>query len=961
MSVCSASFRCSPLAVALRLARSASKPRTVSRVPSASAQTLRGANFALGASTRPLEGLGSRVPIFSKAPTRTICASVATEAEAAPTPIYLKDYAAPSYLVETLDLDFDLGEETSKCRAVSKIVPNYEGSPPTLELDGDASMVLAGISIDGKEISADKYELKSSGELRILDLPAGSFTLEIVTDLEPQNNTALEGLYKSSGNFCTQCEANGFRRITFFQDRPDVMAKYTTRITADKAKYPVLLSNGNLMDSGDLSDGKHFALWEDPWVKPCYLFALVAGDLALIEDSFTAADGRDIALKIWVEEHNAHKADFAMESLKASMKWDEDVYGLVYDLDLFNIVAVDDFNMGAMENKSLNVFNSRAVLASPDTATDAEYNFIERVVAHEYFHNYTGNRVTCRDWFQLSLKEGLTVFRDQQFSADMNSEGVKRIADVAGLRAGQFPQDSGPMAHPIRPDSYIKMDNFYTVTVYSKGAEVVRMYQTLLGKEGFRKGMDLYFERHDGQAVTCDDFLNAMADANDTDLEQFKLWYSQAGTPELTVATEYNAEAHTFTIKCKQSVPPTPGQPDKLPMLLPITVGLLGADGADMPATLKGMEQPGGTSTVLRMTEAEQEFVFVDVPERPVASLLRGFSAPVKLATDLSQEDLIFLLANDSDDFNRWDAAQTLLRDMQLRLLAARQAEEELVFDSNILEALGNVVADASKEDADLAFIACVLTFPGSAVLSELVPEVDPMAIYDVCKFVQTHFAASFKDELTAIMHANTEAEYGTEKASRAKRSLKNLCLSYLSSLEEPATAEEALARCQAADNMTDQVAALSALCSWDTPLAEVGLNEFYEQWSKDSLVLIKWFSLQAGRPTPGNLEKVKALLDHPDFKITNPNTCSALIGGFASSTPNFHAADGSGYDFLAEMVLKLDAINPQVAARLVSGLSRWRKYEPVRRELMKAQLERVAASEGLSPNVLEIASKSLA
>ena len=941
-------------------------PQVMSRVARAGLATNTLARAASKAAhhAKPTFGFAASRSVAS--PTRAMASSAATAEKVAeaPKPIYLKDYTAPDYRFAKVVLDFELGEEVTVVGNTISVEPTFAagGDPRPLFLNGDPTVELAGVKVNGNALDASAYVLTKKG-ITITAPPAAPFELKITTKIKPQENTELEGLYKSSGNFCTQCEAEGFRRITFYQDRPDVMSEFTTRITADKAKYPVLLSNGNLVDSGDLDGGKHFTVWEDPFPKPAYLFALVAGDLGMIEDKFTTKSGREVALRIYVEEHNLDKADWAMVSLIKSMKWDEDVFGLEYDLDLFNIVAVDDFNMGAMENKSLNIFNSRLVLATPQTATDMDYSAIEGVVAHEYFHNWTGNRVTCRDWFQLSLKEGLTVYRDQEFSADMNSRGVKRIGDVARLRMAQFPQDAGPMAHPIRPESYIKMDNFYTVTVYEKGAEVVRMYETLLGKDGFRKGMDLYFERHDGQAVTCDDFLAAMADANGADLAAFKPWYSQAGTPKLDVTTEYDAAAKTFTMTCTQSTPTTPGQSDKKPVLMPIAVGLLASDGSDMELTLEGEAGTAGETTkVLRLSEASQTFVFTNVAEKPVPSILRNFSAPVRLSTDLTQEDLIFLMANDSDQFNRWEAGQTLTRALLLDLVEKAGMGEELVMDQAIVDAMRNIVNLAKEEGADKAFIARAMALPSEGELSEMVVPANPDVIHAARDFVVKTLAKELKEELLWTMRDNTSEKYERDGESRAARTLKNTCLALLSHLEDPEIDAEAFRRFKTADNMTDQISALSALSGRaDCKERDEAIDMFYEQWKHDPLIMNKWLGLQAGASLPNNVENVKRLVDHPAFDIKNPNKVYSLVGGFVGGTPiNFHAADGSGYEFLGDIVLKIDKLNGGVAARMVGGFTRWRKYDEKRQEMMKAQLERIVKTEGLSENVFEIVSKSL-
>jgi aminopeptidase N len=954
------------------VARAASRHRVAAsrhRHPGTSSST---SSIVRGFAARGTAPAPAPAPAPSPSRARGVQTSATAAAPAvadAPKPVYLKDYAPPDYRFDAVSLDFYLGEDVTIVTNTMRTSPTFDGAGDAraLFLHGDPSVVLKSVAVDGVALEPGEggYVLTAKG-LTIASPPTTPFELAIVTEIKPQDNTELEGLYKSSGNFCTQCEAEGFRRITFYQDRPDVMSVFTTKIVAEKSKYPVLLSNGNLVESGDLDGGKHFTVWEDPFPKPAYLFALVAGDLGVVEDSFTTSGGRDVALKIYVEAHNLDKADFAMASLIKSMKWDEDVFGLEYDLDLFNIVAVDDFNMGAMENKSLNIFNSRLILATPTTATDADYAAIEGVVAHEYFHNWTGNRVTCRDWFQLSLKEGLTVYRDQEFSADMNSRGVKRIGDVSRLRAAQFPQDSGPMAHSIRPESYIKMDNFYTVTVYEKGAEVVRMYETLLGKDGFRKGMDLYFKRHDGQAVTTDDFLAAMADANDVNLDAFLPWYTQAGTPALDVKTKYDATKKTFEMKCTQSIPDTPGQTNKTPTLMPIAVGLVGPDGVDMPLTLEGEDVRDAdaapeTTKSLRLEEASKTFTFTNVAEKPTPSILRNFSAPVKLTTDLTQEDLIFLMSNDSDAFNRWEAGQTLTRALLLGLVDDAASGRELQMDAAIVDAMRKIASGAFEADADKAFIARAMTLPSEGELSELVSPADPDVIHAARDFVVKSLARELRPELERIMAENTAEAYSNEPGPRAARTLKNAALGLLSRLEDPAIDAEALRRFHAADNMTDQIAALASLASRDCPERAEALDAFYERWKHDPLIMNKWLGIQAGAALPGNVKNVVALTKHPAFDIKNPNKVYSLVGGFVGGTPtNFHAKDGSGYEFLGDIVIELDAVNGSVAARMVGGFTRWKKYDEERRALMKAQLERILNVEGLSENVFEIVSKSL-
>ena len=885
-------------------------------------------------------------------------------AKVTPKAIHLKDYRPPAHLIDTVDLHFDLREDATIVRATLAIRRNPArddlardgGEAPALVLDGER-MDLVSVALDGEALPPERYTADAA-HLTIPRVP-DSFTLETVVRIKPQENTALQGLYKSSGNFCTQCEAEGFRRITYFIDRPDVMARYVTTIEADKARYPVLLSNGNLVADGDAPDGRHWARWDDPFPKPSYLFALVAGDLRHAEDRFRTASGRDVTLRIFVEPGNEDKVGHAMTSLKKSMAWDEEVYGLEYDLDIFNIVAVSDFNMGAMENKSLNVFNTKYILAKPETATDQDFLGIEAVVAHEYFHNWTGNRVTCRDWFQLSLKEGLTVFRDQEFSSDMNSRPVKRIADVQRLRTVQFPEDSGAMAHPVRPDTYVEINNFYTPTVYDKGSEVIRMMHTLLGAEGFRKGMDLYFQRHDGQAVTCDDFVAAMQDATGVDLGQFKLWYRQAGTPVVEASGVHDDAARTYRLTVRQTVPPTPGQPTKLPMHIPLAVGLLGPDGSDLPLTLKGEAQAGGTSRVLHVKDSEQVFEFVDVPARPVPSLLRGFSAPVTLKTDLSDADLTFLMANDSDAFNRWEAGQTLGTRILLGLVADAQAGRALDLPASFITAVEAVLDDASK---DPAFAAQALVLPTESYLGTQMPVIDPDAIHTAREFARKRLAAALRPKWLAGYRANAVNEpFSVDAAAIGRRALKNLCLAYLMALEDAEAVGLCVGQFHGAHAMTDAIAALGLLAGSEAAERDDALAGFYERWKGEPLVVDKWFSVQATASRPDALADVTRLLDHPAFEIRNPNKVYALIGGFAGGNPvRFHEPGGAGYRFLADQVLKLDPMNPQVAARLMGPFSRLRRYDSGRQELMRAELKRIAAQPGLSPDVFEVATKSL-
>ncbi|XP_010541673.1 PREDICTED: puromycin-sensitive aminopeptidase-like [Tarenaya hassleriana] len=879
----------------------------------------------------------------------------------APKEIFLKDYQMPDYYFDTVGLSFSLDEEKTIVTSKIKVLPRVKGASAPLVLDGH-DLKLLSLKVDGRVLEEGDYKLDAR-HLTLPSLPAGeSFVLEIDTEIYPQKNTSLEGLYKSSRTFCTQCEAEGFRKITFYQDRPDIIAKYMCRIEADKSLYPVLLSNGNLVAQGDLEGGRHYALWEDPFKKPSYLFALVAGQLVSRDDTFTTRSGREVSLRIWTPAEDVPKTAHAMYSLKAAMKWDEDVFGLEYDLDLFNIVVVPDF-MGAMENKSLNLFNSQLVLASPETATDADYALILRVIGHEYFHNWTGNRVTCRDWFQLSLKEGLTVFRDQEFSSDMGNRTAIRIGYVSPLRIYQFPEDAGPMAHPVRPHSYIKMNNFYTVTVYEKGAEVVRMYKTLLGSQGFRKGMDLYFERHDGQAVTCEDFFAAMRDANNVDFANFLLWYSQAGTPVVKVTSSYNAKDRTFSLKFSQEVPPTPGQPTKEPMFIPVVVGLVGSSGKDMKLSSvyhKGaLETISGGSTILLVTKKEEEFVFSDVSERPVPSLLRGFSAPVRLETDLSDDDLFFLLAHDSDEFNRWEAGQVLARKLMLSLVSDFQQKKPLVLNPKFVHGLSSILSQSSL---DKEFIAKAVTLPGEGEIMDMMTVADPDAVHAVRTFVRKQLASELKTELLKAVENNRSTEaYVFDHANMARRALKNIALAYLASLGDPSFTELALNEYKAATNMTDQFAALAAIAQNPGETRDEVLADFYNKWQHDFLVVNKWFRLQATSDIPGNVESVKKLLNHPAFDLRNPNKVFSLIEGFHRSPVNFHARDGSGYKFLGDMVVRLDKINPQVASRIVSAFLRWKRYDETRQALSKAQLEMILSSNGLSENVFEIASKSLA
>ncbi len=870
----------------------------------------------------------------------------------APVTIYRKDYQRPPYVIETVDLIFDIDASQTDVRARLSIRRDADAAQEALRLDG-AELALLSIAIDGQSLRDDQYE-RDGESLTVFQVPE-TFELETLCRIHPDRNTALEGLYQSGQFLLTQCEAEGFRKITYFLDRPDVMATYRVRLQADATRYPVLLSNGNQIESGTLDDGRHYAVWDDPFPKPSYLFALVAGDLQRIEDRFTTSEGREVTLRIYVEEENLDQVDYAMASLKKSMLWDEQRFALAYDLDIYNIVATNDFNMGAMENKSLNIFNSKYVLAKPETATDADFLGIEAVIGHEYFHNWTGNRVTCRDWFQLSLKEGLTVFRDQEFSSDLQSRAVKRIEDVRVLRSHQFAEDAGPMAHPVRPDSFVEINNFYTLTVYEKGAEVVRMYHTLLGEEGFQRGMKLYFERHDGQAVTCDDFRAAMADANQTNLDQFERWYLQAGTPVVDAEGDYDSETQRYTLTLRQRTPDTPGQTEKLPLHMPMRLGLLGADGTDLPLSLVDGALIGA-GDVVQFTEAEQQFVFADIAEPPVPSLFRGFSAPVKLNLKQGQDELAFLMAHDSDSFNRWDASQRLAVEVLMRLIEDPSATPS----AGYIDAVGVTLGD---QQLDPALIAEALRLPDenylAAVMADRGQLADVDGIHRARNVLRQAIASAHGEQLRARYQALHEPQvYELTPAAVAARSLKNACLGLLG-----AVGEGDLARLQftAANNMTDSMAALRTLVHEQMAEAEHALANFYERWSSDPLVMDKWLALQATDSSAGAIDRITSLLEHDVFSLKNPNKVRSLIGAFAMANPvQFHRTDGAGYAWVAERVMEVDALNPQVAARLVRAFDPWARYDSKRQQLMLEQLRRLAAA-GLSRDTGEIVDKALA
>ncbi|BCX87941.1 aminopeptidase N [Methylomarinovum tepidoasis] len=873
--------------------------------------------------------------------------------EGTPKAIRLEDYRPPAYWVDRVALEFDLDADTTRVRAHLEVRRNPASSDPNdLILDGE-DLELRAIRLDGRPLEPDRYRLEA--DRLILPGAPERFHLETEVLIHPAANTRLEGLYLSEGMLCTQCEAEGFRRITWFPDRPDVMARYRVTLKADKARYPVLLANGNLLDAGDLDDGRHFAVWEDPFPKPSYLFALVAGRLEKQTDTFITMSGREVLLELYVESHDLDKCAHALDSLKRAMAWDERKYGREYDLDRYMIVAVSHFNMGAMENKGLNLFNSQCVLARPETATDDDFEHVLAVVGHEYFHNWTGNRITLRDWFQLSLKEGLTVFREQQFCADEASKAVRRIEDVDLLRTRQFPEDEGPLAHPVRPDSYIEINNFYTMTVYEKGAEVVRMLCTLLGWERFRKGMDLYFERHDGQAVTCEDFLKAMEDAGGVDLSQFLRWYTQAGTPHLEVACHYDAEARTFQLDINQWCPPTPGQPEKEPFLIPVTVALLDPEGRELPLQLEGETAPQGSERVLALSEAHHAFRFVNVDRPPVLSILRDFSAPVKLVLDRPLDQWHFLWRHDTDPFNRWDAGQTLIS----QVLLAQIARKAAVLDPRLVEGFAPLL---QQPLADRAYTALLLRLPEEDYLAEQMDVIDVDGIHRARETARRELAATLREDWLTCYHAHHRPEEwaDTSTAAIGRRRLKNTCLAYLASLDDPASHDLALQQYRTARCMTDQLAALRAIVFDAHPAKAETLADFYERWRHEPLVIDKWFALQAADPSPGALERVRKLLAHPDFDLKNPNRVRAVLGVFARQNPvHFHARDGAGYQLLADWLLKLDRINPQVAARLAQPLTAWRRYDPQRVRRMQQALERLRQAD-ISKDLFEIVTKAL-
>ena len=860
---------------------------------------------------------------------------------------YLKDYQTPAYRILETDLHFDIAEPQTVVKSRLTVEPQRVGEP--LVLDGSAKLL--SVKING---AAADYVLEGE-TLTIAGVPSERFTVEVETEILPAENKSLMGLYASGGNLFTQCEPEGFRKITFYIDRPDVMSKFTTTIVADKKRYPVLLSNGNKIDGGEFSDGRHWVKWEDPFAKPSYLFALVAGDLAVTEDRFTTMSGRNVKIEFYTTDADKPKVGFAVESLKNAMKWDETRFGLEYDLDIFMVVAVGDFNMGAMENKGLNIFNTKFVLADSRTATDTDFEGIESVVGHEYFHNWTGNRVTCRDWFQLSLKEGLTVFRDQEFSGDRASRAVRRIENIRLLRQHQFPEDAGPTAHPVRPASYEEMNNFYTMTVYEKGAEVVRMYHTLLGEEGFQKGMKLYFQRHDGQAVTCDDFRAAMADANGINLDQFALWYSQAGTPVLEA--EGRLKNNIFELTIKQTVPPTPDMADKQPMMIPVKVGLLNRNGEAVAFDYQGKR---ATEAVLLLTEAEQTFPLEGVTEAVVPSLLRGFSAPVHLNYPYSDDDLLLLLAHDSDAFTRWEAAQTLYRRAVAANLAAFSDGVELPKHDKLLAAVEKVISD---DLLDNAFKALLLGVPSEAELWDGAENIDPLRYHQareaLLDTLAVHFLPKWHElNRQAAKQENQSYEYSPETAGW--RTLRNVCRAFVLRADPAHIETVAEKYSEMAQNMTHEWGILSAVNGNESDTRNHLLAQFADKFSDDALVMDKYFALVGSSRRSDTLQQVQTALQHPKFSLENPNKARSLIGSFSRNVPHFHAEDGSGYRFIADKVIEIDRFNPQVAARLVQAFNLCDKLEPHRKNLVKQELQRIRAQEGLSKDVGEIVGKIL-
>lgn len=872
--------------------------------------------------------------------------------------IYLKDYSPPPFLVESIDLKFDLKSNKTRVIAISRIKRNNaaHNSKSPLILDGE-KLELVDIELNEKSLSPSDLSLSES-TITIEDVPS-EFTLKVTTEVDPKSNKALEGLYMSGGRFCTQCEAEGFRRITYYPDRPDVLAKFKVTLVADADDYPVLLSNGNCVDHGTLAGNKHFTVWEDPFPKPCYLFALVAGDLGNISDTFTTASQAVIALNIYVEHGKESKAAYAMDSLKRAMTWDERTYGFEYDLSEFNIVAVSDFNMGAMENKSLNIFNDKFILADPETATDTDYAWIESVVAHEYFHNWTGNRITCRDWFQLSLKEGLTVFRDQQFSADERSAAVQRIEDVKRLRATQFVEDAGPLSHPVRPNSYAEINNFYTHTVYEKGAEVVRMIHTLLGAEIFRKGMNLYVERHDGEAVTCEDFILAMEDASEVDLEQFLLWYNQAGTPRVSATGHFDEERRRYALTLKQNCPPTPGQTEKKPMHIPVSIGFVSSKSGSLKTSISGINQDARDTHIVSLHSTESQIFFEgfnEASESIALSINRGFTAPIQTEFEQSPINLATIMGGDPDPVTRWDASQSLACEILVRHCNNKVSTDILETYS---EAISSIIDNAMDDPAGTALL---ITLPSEKIIWELMDAIDPVAVHNAHQWLNAEIGKTFYDSFQVLFEeCLTGGPFNPSAKDAGLRSLRNTALKYMVSRGTPADHELAYSHYENADNMTDRWAGLTALNTTESDRRREALNDFENRFESNELVLDKWFTLEACHPYPQTISRVEQLLSHSRYDDQNPNRIRALVGAFATgNTVAFHDPSGLGYELLTNQIIKIDQFNPQTAARLMGAYQNWSKFEDGRKALMHGHLMRISAAKALSPDVSEIVEKCL-
>ena len=875
---------------------------------------------------------------------------------AEPRAIHLKDYAPPPYRIPHVVLNFVLDGKATRVKATMQ-VERRAASPEALVLDGNR-LKLISVAMDGKPLDDSAYV--ADADMLTIFAPPERFTLDVVTEIAPAENTALEGLYMSNGIYCTQCEPEGFRCISYFLDRPDNLAKFETRIEAEKETAPVLLSNGNLVDSGDLPGGRHFAVWRDPFPKPSYLFALVAGDLGHIRDTYTTLTGRKIDLRVYVEHGNEPRATYAMDSLKRSMRWDEEAYGREYDLDIFMIVAVSAFNFGAMENKGLNIFNDKVLLATPETATDDDYARIESVVGHEYFHNWTGDRITCRDWFQLSLKEGLTVFRETGFAGDMRSHSVRRITDVKDLRLRQFQEDAGPLAHPVQPQSYITIDNFYTATVYEKGAEVIGMLKTIVTADAFRKGMDLYFARHDGEAATVEDFVRCFEEVSGRKLDQFRLWYSQAGTPELHADGAYDPERKTYTLDLAQRVPPTPGQPDKKPMHIPLALGFVGRNsGRPLPLTLEGENATGPDERVVELTAVQQRFVFTGLDEEPVLSLARNFSAPVIIRSKTDANTRAFLMSRDVDAFNRWEAGQQLSTEILLGMVRQIQLGNRPRTDSVYIDAIGGVLTRANE---DHAFTALMLIPPSESELALCITPIDPEAIHAARKALIQHVAEAHGAAMAPLYRKlESRGGFSPDAASAGRRSLRNALLRFLTAADDQSAAVLAEAHYRSATNMTEMTAGLAALARMDSPQREAAFAHFHDRFRNDPLVLDKWMGMQALSPRADTVEQVRALMSHPIFSLKNPNRVRALIGAFAIGNPlRFHDRSGAGYRLVREVVQTLDTLNPQTAARMAAAFENWRRYDAERQRLMRAELEAIASGTGLSANLYEMVTKML-